>query len=58
MIPIILAFMVGGLLGAGIRAVMAMGSQQSRFEEKNPRFNLEIPSRPAQAELEAFWENR
>ncbi len=51
-------FMVGGLIGAGIMAVMNVSSQQSRLEESNPPFNLETPSRPAQAELEAFWEAR
>lgn len=58
MIELILAFMFGGLFGAGIMAVMNASSRESRFEESNPYFNLETPSRPAQAELEAFWEER
>jgi hypothetical protein len=57
MIPVILAFMFGGLLGAGIMAVCSVSGQQSRLEEKNPPFNLETHSRLSQSEQEAFWGN-
>jgi hypothetical protein len=58
MIEFIAGVFVCGLVGVGIMCIANVSSVQSRLEESNPPFNLETPSRPAQAELEAFWEER
>jgi hypothetical protein len=58
MILFIADLFFGTCFGVALMAVMAVGSQESRLETQNPPFNLETPSRPAQAELEAFWEEQ
>jgi hypothetical protein len=57
MIEFLASLFFGTWFGVALMAVMAVGSRESRLEESNPLFNFETPSRPAQAELEAFWGN-
>jgi hypothetical protein len=58
MIAFIVGLFVGSSLGILLMAVMSVSSHESRLEERNPPFICEPPSRPAQAEVEAFWEEQ